>query len=78
MFVKHGKRAIEDPEGEWRNHESEKLANQYENEDDTTLKQTYDFVVHNDKTQADIDNWARLFVRYLSDNDPLSMRILRI
>lgn len=70
LFVKHGKRQIEDPTGEWRNHESEKLANANETVDDITLKQQYDFVIHNDKSQADIDNWASTFVKFLSDNDP--------
>lgn len=70
VFVKHDKRKIEDPTGEWRNHESEKLANEYEKTDDTKLKQTYDFVIHNDKTQKDIDEWAQTFVQFLADSDP--------
>jgi hypothetical protein len=70
LFVKHQKRKIEDPTGEWRNHESEALANKYENTADVDLKQTYDFVVHNDKNEDDINNWAETFVKYLSDNDP--------
>lgn len=70
LYIKHGKRSIEDPRGEWRNHESEQLANSYEEMDDVELKQKYDFVVHNDKTEEEINAWAKLFVNYLADTDP--------
>lgn len=72
LFVKHGNRKIEDPDGEWRNHESEILANEYETKDNNYLKTTigYDFVIHNDKSEEEINKWATLFVTYLSNLDP--------
>ena len=70
VFVKHGKRSIEDPDGEWRKHESETLANKFETTDDKVLKEQYDFVIHNDKSQEEINTWAETFVKYFSDSDP--------
>lgn len=70
LFVKHGKRDIEDPNGAWRNHESEKLANENEDKEDKVLKEVYNFVIHNDKDPEEINRWADLLVRYLSDNSP--------
>ena len=72
LFVKHKTRKIEDPDGEWRTHESEKIANKLEAIDDNDLKEryNYDFVIHNDKSEAVLENWAVNFITYLSSNDP--------
>tara|TARA_R100000951_G_scaffold106831_1_gene101665 strand:- start:1525 stop:2250 length:726 start_codon:yes stop_codon:yes gene_type:complete len=72
VFVKHKTREIEDPLGDWRNHESEKLANASEEmtSDDLKEKLHYDFVVHNDKSKEDLSTWATSFISYLSDTEP--------
>jgi len=72
LFVKHGNRTIEDPNGQWRQHESEKLANTYETSSNEYLKNEigYHFVVHNDKTEQDIKQWATNFINYLASWDP--------
>jgi len=72
LFVKHGKRQIEDPDGAWRQHESENLANTYEKSPDEYLKNEvgYHFVVHNDKPEEEIQKWATNFISYLAASDP--------
>jgi hypothetical protein len=72
LFVKHGSRSIEDPTGDWRNHESEKIANKLETEDNQVIKEVYgyDFVVHNDKDEENLAYWATTFIKFLSSNDP--------
>ena len=72
LFVKHKTRSIEDPLGEWRKQESESLANKCEEIDDNTLKSSYkyDFVIHNDKDEAVLKQWADNFINFLCSNDP--------
>lgn len=70
IFVKHGSREIEDPNGEWRSHESERLSNENEAKTDEDLKQLYDFVIHNDKSKEEIKKWASTFVNFLAEPDP--------
>tara|TARA_R100001015_G_C4602804_1_gene157779 strand:- start:563 stop:1279 length:717 start_codon:yes stop_codon:yes gene_type:complete len=72
LFVKHGLRDIEDPCGEWRSHESERISNKLETEKEEVLKEIYgfDFVVHNDKSEEQITHWANVFINHLSSNDP--------
>ena len=72
LFIKHDSRAIEDPDGKWRTHESEQLANKYEQSEDSHLKNKigYDFVIHNDKSEKEIQKWAQTFMEFLSSSDP--------
>jgi guanylate kinase len=72
VFVKHGDRPIEDATGAWREHESEKLANLFETTSNETLKKEYkfDFVIHNDKEESVLEQWANSFLTFLSTNDP--------
>ena len=72
MFVKHQDREIEDPTGEWRSHESEKIANKFEKTEDSVLKNKYkyDFVIYNDKPEDQLEQWALNFITFLSSNDP--------
>ena len=73
-FVKHGNRTIEDPDGDWRNHESEKLANDFEATDDDLLrsktKYRYDYVVHNDSDLDSIKRWAKKMVQDMANSHP--------
>lgn len=63
LFVKHGSRKIEDPNGEWRKHESEELANTAEKCDSDALYSVgFDYVLQNDGTPKEIARWAKLFV----------------
>ena len=67
-FVKHGSRTIEDPNGEWRQHESEHLANAYEVSDKQSLyRQGFNYVIENDKGTDHLGMWAEAFVDGLSD-----------
>ena len=62
-YVKHGDREIDDPKGEWRQHESELIANILENTpDDDIKKQGYDYVIYNDGDVDKLDNWAATFI----------------
>lgn len=72
VFVKHGNRSIEDPDGSWRDHESEKLSNSFEATSDDVLKTEYkfDFVIHNDKEESVLEQWADSFLTFLSASDP--------
>lgn len=72
LFVKHQDREIEDPTGEWRSHESEKIANKFEKTEDSVLKNKYkyDFVIYNDKPEDQLEQWALNFITFLSSNDP--------
>tara|TARA_B100001093_G_scaffold152768_1_gene145465 strand:- start:18523 stop:19233 length:711 start_codon:yes stop_codon:yes gene_type:complete len=72
LFVKPMEREIEDPQGEWRSHESEKVANKLDTLDDDVIKERheYDFVIHNDKPEEQLQKWAVNFINFLSSNDP--------
>jgi len=62
-FVKHGTRSIEDPTGEWRQHESEAVANELETLDDKMIKDRgYHYVIHNDGEPGELPRWAKEFV----------------
>lgn len=62
-FVKHGKRPIDDPTGEWRKHESELIANELETLDDQDIKlRGYKYVIHNDGPEDELSKWAKKFV----------------
>lgn len=62
-FIKHNNREIEDPDGEWRKHNSEELANLGERSSPEVLKELgYDYVVNNDKEEKDIINWCKRMV----------------
>ncbi len=62
-FVKHGLRDIEDPQGEWRRHESEAVANELETLDDQMVRDRgYHYVIHNDGTPDELPKWAKHFV----------------
>lgn len=62
-FIKHADREIEDPDGEWRNHNSEELANNGEKCRDETLKSLgYDWVVYNNRPEKEIAKWAKRMV----------------
>lgn len=70
FFVKHGQRKIEDPSGKWRAHESESLANAFEETDNSVLKEKgYSYVVHNDAPEEHIAAWAQEVVSMISDLD---------
>lgn len=61
-YVKHGKRPIDDPDGEWRKHESELIANELETLDDQMIKDRgYHYVIHNDG-DPDLSKWAVNFI----------------
>jgi hypothetical protein len=63
LFVKHGTRKIEDPTGEWRNHESEEMANAAEKcKSEALYSVGFDYVLRNDGTPKEITRWADLFV----------------
>ncbi len=67
-FVRHGKREIDDPRGEWRNHESEDLANSFEMSDKQSLyRKGFDYVIDNDKPEGSLEAWAPNFMDGLSD-----------
>ena len=62
-YVKHGDRDIEDPNGEWRQHESEQIANELETLDDQMIKDRgYHYVLHNDKDTDRLPKWAKGFI----------------
>lgn len=68
FFVKHGSRDIEDPNGEWREHESETLSNSLEASDnDAIYHMGYDYVIHNDQPEEHLQAWAKEIVRIVSD-----------
>lgn len=62
-FVKHGKREIEDPNGKWRKHESEAIANFLETLPDIDIKRAgYDYIIHNDGEADGLAKWAANFI----------------
>lgn len=73
-FVKHGKRTIEDPNGQWRLHESEALANIFEQTPDKDLRTRkeghYDLVVWNDSDLDSVKRWAKKIVQDMSNPTP--------
>lgn len=69
FFVKHGEREIEDPDGEWRQHESENLANAYEDTDNEILKEHYDYVINNGADEKYIEAWAKEMINLISDSN---------
>lgn len=69
-FVKHGKREIEDPNGEWRKHESEAIANVLESFPDADLKRSgYNYVIYNDGDPEDLTKWAKNFINKVCTSD---------
>jgi guanylate kinase len=63
-FIKHNDREIEEPDGEWRTHNSEEMANLGERSSTEVLKSLgYDYVVHNDKDEKEIAKWCKRFVQ---------------
>lgn len=69
-FVRHGERKIEDPQGDWRKHESEDLANSFEISDKQSLyRKGFDYVIENDKGEGSLENWAVHFMDGLADNE---------
>jgi hypothetical protein len=63
IFVKHGDRKIDDPSGEWRNHESETMANLAEKSSNDVLHNLgFDYVLSNDGSSIDLTKWAEVFV----------------
>jgi hypothetical protein len=72
-YVKHGDRAIEDPNGAWRRHESEAIANELETLDDDMIKDRgYHYVIHNNTKPDALTKWATSFVNTVcvADNCP--------
>ena len=62
-YVKHGEREIDDPNGEWRQHESEVIANELETLDDRMIKDRgYHYVIHNDGNPDQLPRWAKNFI----------------
>ena len=62
-YVKHGDRPIDDPNGEWRQHESEQIANELETLDDKMIKDRgYHYVIHNDGNPDELPKWAKNFI----------------
>lgn len=62
-FIKHNDREIDDPNGEWRNHNSEEMANLGEKSSAEVLKSLgYDYVVHNDSSEKEIAKWSKRMV----------------
>jgi hypothetical protein len=63
IFVKHGKRKIEEPSGQWRNHESEDMANLAERSSNEVLYDIgFDYVLSNDGSSIELGKWAEIFV----------------
>ena len=65
MFISSGDRKLEDHDAEWRNHESESVANNYEN-GEKDYKDMFEWVIHNDGSAA-------AFERKLNERFPIML-----
>jgi len=69
-YVKHGNREIEDPNGDWRKHESEAIANEIETLDDNMIRDRgYHYVIHNDSGTDGLPKWATNFINKVCVSD---------
>jgi len=69
IFISHGIRKLEEHKAEWRNHESEQLANQVEKDLLIPAKQNeaeelFDIVIQNDGDLADLEHIAKQATEY--------------
>lgn len=62
VFIKHNDRPLEDNSGEWRQHESEQMANIFEADIDGHASQFFEFVLNNDGTLKEYEAKAKKYI----------------